>query len=69
MSTDNTDIAFVCRLYAISAKDATLLARLDIQGGINCDWEDLAVGPGPIAGHSYIYIADTGGRPSRKPCR
>jgi hypothetical protein len=26
----------------------------------NRDWEDIAVGPGPIAGKSYIYIADIG---------
>jgi len=26
----------------------------------NRDWEDIAVGPGPIAGISYIYVADIG---------
>jgi len=26
----------------------------------NRDWEDIAVGPGPIAGKSYIYVADIG---------
>jgi len=26
----------------------------------NRDWEDIAVGPGPVAGTSYIYVADIG---------
>ncbi|MDB5156061.1 MAG: hypothetical protein JWR50_768 [Mucilaginibacter sp.] len=26
----------------------------------NRDWEDIAVGPGPVAGVSYIYVADIG---------
>lgn len=26
----------------------------------NRDWEDIAVGPGPIAGKSYVYVADIG---------
>lgn len=26
----------------------------------NRDWEDIAVGPGPIAGINYIYVADIG---------
>lgn len=26
----------------------------------NRDWEDIAVGPGPVAGKSYIYVADIG---------
>ncbi len=26
----------------------------------NRDWEDIAVGPGPIAGKTYVYLADIG---------
>jgi hypothetical protein len=26
----------------------------------NRDWEDIAVGPGPVAGKSYVYVADIG---------
>lgn len=26
----------------------------------NGDWEDIAIGPGPIKGRDYIYLADTG---------
>lgn len=31
----------------------------------NRDWEDIAVGPGPLAGKSYIYVADIGDNDSK----
>jgi hypothetical protein len=31
----------------------------------NRDWEDIAVGPGPVAGVSYIYVADIGDNSAR----
>jgi hypothetical protein len=31
-----------------------------LTGVTNRDWEDLAIGPGPIAGRDYLYIADIG---------
>jgi hypothetical protein len=31
----------------------------------NRDWEDIAVGPGPIAGKSYIYVGDIGDNASQ----
>jgi hypothetical protein len=36
------------------------LGKLIICDTYNRDWEDIAVGPGPIPGHSYIYVADIG---------
>jgi hypothetical protein len=36
------------------------LGRLVICGSDNRDWEDIALGPGPMADHSYIYVADIG---------
>ncbi|HVW12951.1 MAG TPA: hypothetical protein VHB54_03965 [Mucilaginibacter sp.] len=33
----------------------------------NRDWEDIAVGPGPIAGKSYIYLGDIGDNNSIHP--
>jgi hypothetical protein len=36
------------------------LGRLIISNSYNRDWEDIAVGPGPLRGHSYIYVADIG---------
>jgi len=36
--------------------------------GATCkDWEDMAVGPGPEAGKSYIYIGDTGDNEAMRP--
>jgi len=31
----------------------------------NRDWEDIAVGPGPIAGISYVYVGDIGDNDSK----
>jgi len=31
----------------------------------NRDWEDIAVGPGPVAGMSYVYIGDIGDNDSK----
>jgi hypothetical protein len=31
----------------------------------NRDWEDIAVGPGPVAGVSYIYVGDIGDNDSK----
>lgn len=36
------------------------LGTLKIDGAENRDWEDLAIGPGPIEGENYLYIGDIG---------
>lgn len=46
-------------LYAIG-DDGRDLGTFTITGATNVDWEDIAVGPGPIAGIDYLYVADTG---------
>lgn len=33
----------------------------------NRDWEDIAVGPGPVAGVNYIYVGDIGDNDSKYP--
>jgi hypothetical protein len=38
---------------------------LTLPGVGNRDWEDIAVGPGPVTGKSYIYIADIGDNDSK----
>jgi hypothetical protein len=46
-------------VYAIST-DAVLLATFVLQGVSDYDWEDIARGPGPEDGVSYLYVGDTG---------
>jgi len=33
----------------------------------NRDWEDIAVGPGPVAGKMYVYVGDIGDNKSKYP--
>lgn len=42
------------------AHDGRLVGRLPLPGVQNRDWEDMAIGPGPQAGISYLYVADIG---------
>ena len=34
------------------------VARLRISGAGANDWEDIAIGPGPVKGKTYIYVAE-----------
>jgi hypothetical protein len=47
------------RVFAISTTGASL-ATFVLAGAEASDWEDIAVGPGPIAGASYLYVGDIG---------
>jgi len=38
----------------------TVQKKIPIKGVTNRDWEDMAVGNGPVAGTNYVYIAETG---------
>jgi len=40
--------------------DGTLRAAYTLQGFSNRDWEDMSIGPGPVAGQDYLYLADIG---------
>ncbi|WP_426292934.1 PE-PGRS family protein [Dyadobacter endophyticus] len=46
-------------LYLIS-KDGKSIKQYNVPGSNNHDWEEVAVGPGPDNGVSYVYIADIG---------
>ena len=46
-------------LFAFT-RDGKPVGRWTIPRARNYDWEDLAIGPGPRRGASYLYIADTG---------
>jgi hypothetical protein len=47
------------RLYAITT-DGTLLGSFSVGRGLAFDWEDVAIGPGPSDGRSYLYVGDIG---------
>jgi hypothetical protein len=46
-------------LYAITVTGA-VVARFALLGAGLVDWEDIAIGPGPLPGTDYLYIGDVG---------
>jgi len=40
--------------------NGNLLKHINIYGAQNRDWEDISMGPGPVPGLDYLYIADIG---------
>ncbi len=55
-------------IYAINSS-GKLLGIYTIAGVAARDWEDIAVGPGPVAGATYIYIGDTGDNAMAQPLK
>ncbi len=53
-------------IYLVDQTTGKLKASYRINGVTNDDWEDIAVGPGPKAGVSYIYLADIGDNKSER---
>lgn len=47
------------RIFAIRP-DGTHIATLTLESALHVDYEDIAVGPGPFPGTSYIYVGDMG---------
>jgi hypothetical protein len=47
------------RVFAVNAAGATQRVY-SLSGASAIDWEDIAVGPGPQAGVTYLYLADIG---------
>lgn len=48
------------QLYAFAAADGRYLGRYALQGAKVVDWEDLALGPGKLAGTDDLYVGDIG---------
>ena len=46
-------------VYLIDEDGTTRFAG-SLLGAKHRDWEDIAVGPGPVAGESYVYVGDIG---------
>lgn len=55
----HNDSGDAARIYALKT-DGTHLGTFILGGARAVDFEDIAVGPGPEADISYIYVADTG---------
>jgi hypothetical protein len=47
------------RVFA-AGKDGKDLGTYSFQGASATDWEDIAIGPGPMQGESYLYMGDIG---------
>jgi hypothetical protein len=56
MHNDSGDSA---RIYAVSSSGASR-GTYTLSGASASDYEDIAVGPGPVSGRSYIYVGDIG---------
>ncbi|RYF64969.1 MAG: hypothetical protein EOO39_25690 [Cytophagaceae bacterium] len=50
-------------------KEGEVAGRYTLAGITNRDWEDIAVGPGPIPGKSYVYVAEIGDNQSQYPTK
>lgn len=50
-------------------KSGRIAGRFTLTELVNRDWEDIAVGPGPVAGKNYIYLADIGDNKLRYPTK
>lgn len=56
-------------IYLLSKKSAALVATYRIVGATDVDWEDIATGPGPVDGVTYVYIGDIGDNSAKKTNR
>ncbi len=55
----NNDGGNPADLYMIDSLGG-IVGRIDLKGINNRDWEDITLGPGPVPGKLYVYIADIG---------
>ena len=47
------------RIYALDVQ-GNIIGAYNMLGTQAVDWEDMAIGPGPVAGQDYIYVGDIG---------
>jgi hypothetical protein len=62
----HNDAGNKARLYGVM-KTGVLAAMLDVPVANALDIEDIAVGPGPVAGQPYLYIGDIGDNEEKRP--
>lgn len=53
------------RLFALTLP-GNVIASVRLEGASHIDWEDIARGPGPASGASYLYVADIGDNAARR---
>jgi len=56
-------------LPVIYKMDSTgkIIGQIRLNGVSNRDWEDMAIGPGPEKGKSYVYVGDIGDNQEKAP--
>jgi hypothetical protein len=52
---------------SVLAGDGSLVATYQLTGVSPTDWEDIAIGPGPVADRPYLYVGDIGDNTSVRP--
>lgn len=62
----NNDSGDGPRIYAVNAQGA-IRAGYELTGAQAVDWEDIALGPGPRAGETYLYVGDIGDNDLQSP--
>lgn len=55
----HNDAGDSARIYSIK-RDGSLVGTFNLPEVNAKDWEDIDMGPGPVSGRNYLYIADTG---------
>ncbi len=55
----HNDSGDTARVFAMNVQ-GTHLGIYNLSGASATDWEDTAVGPGPVEGQSYLYLGDIG---------
>ncbi len=62
----HNDSGDTARVFAI-ARQGGDLGTYVLEGVEANDWEDMAIGPGPVADVDYLYLADIGDNPRERP--
>ena len=62
----NNDSGDTARLFAV-APDGALQGIYPFEGANAIDWEDVALGPGPVPKAPYLYAADIGDNGATRP--
>ena len=62
----HNDSGDTARVFAMT-EEGDDLGAYTLAGVEAIDWEDMALGPGPVAGTDYLYLGDIGDNPAERP--